>query len=257
MRFDVLTLFPDMFGPVLSESILKLAQARGLIDVHLHNIRDYSADKHHKVDDRPYGGGPGMVMKPDCVFAAVEAVEAMDQRPALRVLLTPKGERLDQQAAKRFASHDRLLLICGRYEGFDERIRLGLRPLEVSIGDYVLTGGELPAMVVIDTVSRLVPGVLGHPRSAAQDSFESGLLDCPQYTRPVEFLGMRVPDVLLSGNHAEIERWRSEQAQRRTAASRADLLAQPQAPGQPTSRPIAAARQDARRPPDAIDDPSR
>ena len=224
MRIDVLTLFPDMFPAVVSESMLKIAQDKGLVQLHLHNIRDYSTDKHRKVDDRPYGGGPGMVMRPDCVFACVEAVEAMDPRPATRILLTPQGRRFDQSDADGLAQRERLLLICGHYEGFDERVISGLEPVELSIGDYVLTGGELPAMVVIDAVARLVPGVLGHPLSAEQDSFADGLLDCPQYTRPVEFRSMRVPDVLLSGNHAEIARWRREQAQRKTQKMRADLV---------------------------------
>ncbi len=224
MRIDVLTLFPAMFEPVLRDSILKIAQEKGLVDIHVHNIRDYSTDKHRKVDDRPYGGGPGMVMKPDVVIAAVEAVEAMDTRQALRILLTPQGERFEQAHARAFAKRERLLLICGRYEGFDERIIIGLEPLELSIGDYVLTGGEAPAMVVVEAVTRLVPGVLGHPQSAMQDSFEAGLLDCPQYTRPPEFRGMRVPEVLLSGDHAKIEAWRREQAKQKTARVRADLL---------------------------------
>ncbi len=224
MRIDVLTLFPGMFEPVLSDSMLKIAQEKGLAEICVHNIRDYSADRHRKVDDRPYGGGPGMVMKPDVVVAAVEAVEAMDPRPAERILLSPQGRRFEQPLARALARRERLLLICGRYEGFDERILLALKPLELSIGDYVLTGGEAPAMVVIDAVVRLVPGVLGHPQSAEQDSFESGLLDYPQYTRPVEFRGMRVPDVLLSGDHAAIARWRREQARKKTARVRPDLL---------------------------------
>jgi len=224
MRIDVLTLFPQMFGPVLSESMLKIAQQKGLLEIRLHDIRSHSTDKHRKVDDRPYGGGPGMVMKPDCVLDCVDAAEAEDPRPATRILLTPQGEPFSQQLAKRFAAEERLLLICGRYEGFDERIIDGLSPFKLSIGDYVLTGGELPAMVVIDAVARLVPGVLGHPLSAAQESFEDGLLDFPQYTRPVELRGMRVPDVLLSGNHAEIEAWRRDQARLKTSQTRADLL---------------------------------
>lgn len=227
LRIDVLTLFPQMFGPVLSESILKIAQEKGLVDIRVHDIRGYSTDKHLKVDDRPYGGGPGMVMKPECVFACVDAVEAQCPTPATRILLSPRGRRFDHKCARNLASHDRLLLICGRYEGFDERILIGLRPLELSIGDYVLTGGELPAMVLTDAVARLVPGVLGHPLSAERDSFENGLLGCPQYTRPVEFRGMSVPEVLLSGNHAEIERWRQEQARSKTLEARADLLAEP------------------------------
>ena len=225
LRIDVLTLFPQMFGPVLSESILKIAQQKALVDIRLHDIRGHSTDKHRKVDDRPYGGGPGMVMKPECAIACVEAVEAQCLTPATRILLTPRGRRLDHRCARRLAAQERLLLVCGHYEGFDERIITLLQPLELSIGDYVLTGGELPAMVLIDAVTRLVPGVLGHPQSADQDSFEDGLLGCPQYTRPVEFRGMRVPDVLLSGDHAAIERWRREQARIKTLETRPDLLA--------------------------------
>ncbi|MBM4048008.1 MAG: tRNA (guanosine(37)-N1)-methyltransferase TrmD [Planctomycetes bacterium] len=224
MRIDILTLFPGMFAPVLGDSMLKIAQEKRLVEFHLHDIRDYSEDKHKKVDDRPYGGGPGMVMKPEPVFRAVEAVEKLSDAPAKRILLTPQGDRLNQRLAGELAREPRLMLICGRYEGFDERIRLGLNVSELSIGDYVLSGGEVAAMVVIEAVVRLVPGVLGDPESAKWESFSDGLLDFPQYTRPPEFRGMKVPDVLLSGDHAKIEQWRLEQARERTKARRSDLL---------------------------------
>jgi tRNA (guanine37-N1)-methyltransferase len=224
LRFDVLTLFPEVFGPALKCSILGLAAAKGLVDYHLHDIRDYSEDKHHKVDDRPYGGGPGMVIRCEPVFRACEAVRDMAPEPGRLILLTPQGRRLDDPAAREYARADRLVLLCGHYEGFDERISLGLPVEEVSIGDYVLSGGEVAAMVVIDAVVRLLPGALGHEDSAAQDSFANGLLDYPQYTRPPEFRGMRVPDLLLGGNHAEIEAWRRAVAAERTGQRRADLL---------------------------------
>jgi tRNA (guanine37-N1)-methyltransferase len=223
MIIDVLTLFPGMFDGVLSESILKIALQKGALEVRLHNIRDYSKDKNLKVDDRPYGGGPGMVMTPQPVLDAVEAVRPLGPVPKI-IFLSPQGEVFDQEMARRMAGEPRLMLVCGRYEGFDERILLTLRPMEVSIGDYVLSGGEVPAMVLIDAVARLLPGVLGDPASAEQESFQDGLLDCPQYTRPPVFNEMKVPDVLLSGNHAEIARWRREQALLRTKARRADLL---------------------------------
>ena len=224
LRFDVLTLFPEVFEPVLKCSILGLAAAKGLVEFHLHDIRDYSEDKHRKVDDRPYGGGPGMVIQCEPVFRACEAVRDMAPEPGRLILLTPQGRRLDDAAAREYARADRLLLLCGHYEGFDERIRIGLPVEEVSIGDYVLSGGEVAAMVVIDTVVRLLPDALGHEDSAAQDSFANGLLDYPQYTRPPEFRGMRVPDLLLGGNHAEIEAWRRAAAAERTRQRRADLL---------------------------------
>ncbi len=224
LRFDVLTLFPEVFEPVLKCSILGLAAAKGLVEFHLHDIRDYSEDKHRKVDDRPYGGGPGMVIQCEPVFRACEAVRDMAPEPGRLILLTPQGRRLDDAAAREYARADRLLLLCGHYEGFDERIRVGLPVEEVSIGDYVLSGGEVAAMVVIDAVVRLLPDALGHEDSAAQDSFANGLLDYPQYTRPPEFRGMRVPDLLLGGNHAEIEAWRHAAAAERTRQRRADLL---------------------------------
>jgi tRNA (guanine37-N1)-methyltransferase len=225
MRFDVLTLFPGILDGYLQQSLLKLAIQRGLVDVRLWNIRDYTEDKHQKVDDRPFGGGPGMLICCQPVFDCVEAVQADGGDPGLLVMLTPQGRRLDQGLVTELASQRRILLLCGRYEGFDERIRLGLKPLEISIGDFVTNGGEVPAMLVIDTVIRHVPGVLGDETSNKYDSFaESGLLEHPQYTRPRVFRGMEVPDVLLRGNHDEISRWRSQESLRRTNESRSDLL---------------------------------
>jgi len=219
MRFDVLTLFPEMFQGYLTQSLLKLALQQGLVQIHLWNIRDWAEGKHHSVDDRPFGGGPGMVLMPEPVYAAVEAVRAQAPEPGKLVLLTPTGRRLDQAVVRELADYRRLLLLCGRYEGFDERIRLGLRPLELSIGDFVCNGGEVPAMVVIDTVIRLVPGVLGDPDSLAEESHNApGRLEYPQYTRPRVFRGMAVPDILLSGNHQAIARWRREQSQARSQA---------------------------------------
>lgn len=225
LRIDVLTLFPEMFGPVLESSILGIAAAKGVVGYHLHNIRDWSEDKHHKVDDRPYGGGPGMLMRCEPVFSAYEAVREMDARAGRLVLLTPQGKRFDHQMALDMAGSDRLILLCGHYEGFDERIRVGLPAEEVSIGDCILSGGEIAAMVVIDAVVRLLPEALGHGESASDESFSEGLLEYPQYTRPPEFRGMEVPQVLLSGNHAEIDKWRKAQAVERTRRRRPDLLA--------------------------------
>jgi tRNA (guanine37-N1)-methyltransferase len=220
MRFDVLTLFPEIFQGYLSQSLVKLALARGLVEIHLWNIRDWATGKHKSVDDRPFGGGPGMVLMPGPVFAAVEDVQGRAAEPGLLVLLTPAGQRLTQTVVRELASHKRLLLLCGRYEGFDERIRLGLAPREISIGDFVCNGGEVPAMVVIDTVIRYVPGVLGDEQSLAEESHsEPGRLEYPQYTRPRVFRGMAVPEVLLSGNHQAIARWRQEQAQARSRRS--------------------------------------
>ncbi len=220
MRFDVLTLFPDIFQGYLTQSLLKLAIQNGLVQIHLWNIRDWATDKHHKVDDRPFGGGPGMVLMPEPVFAAVEAVREKDAEPGELVMLTPAGERLTQPLVRELAGRKRLLLLCGRYEGFDERIRLGLQPREVSIGDFVCNGGEVPAMVVIDTVIRYVPGVLGDPESVTEESHsDPGRLEYPQYTRPRVFRGMAVPEVLLSGDHAAVARWRREQSLARSAAA--------------------------------------
>jgi tRNA (guanine37-N1)-methyltransferase len=217
VRFDVLTLFPDIFQGYLGQSLLKLAIQRGLVDIRLWNIRDWAKGKHHSVDDRPFGGGPGMVIMPEPVYDCVEAVQAQAAEPGLLVLLTPAGERLTQTVVQDLARHPRLLLLCGRYEGFDERVRLGLRPREISVGDFVCNGGEVPAMVVIDTVIRYVPGVLGDPDSLAEESHNApGRLEYPQYTRPRVFRGMAVPEVLLSGNHEAIARWRREQSEARS-----------------------------------------
>lgn len=222
MRIDVLTLFPGFFTGILGDSILQRAQDAGLLNVALHNLRDWSRDeKHHKVDDRPYGGGPGMVLKPEPV---VEAVEELLSRGPVRLMLTsPTGRTFDQSYARELAGEENIILICGHYEGYDERIRILLSPEEVSIGDYVLTGGELPAMVIIDALARLIPGVLGDPASCAEDSFTGFLLDHPHYTRPESWRGLDVPEVLLSGDHARIARWRLEQAELRTRERRPDL----------------------------------
>jgi tRNA (guanine37-N1)-methyltransferase len=223
MRFDVFTLFPETLIPYLQTSILQRAQQRGLIDVSLHDIRSFTTDRHHVTDDMPYGGGGGMVMKPEPVFTAVESV--LGSPPNCPVIMfTPQGRLFTQVVAEELVHYDHVALISGRYEGFDERIREHLATDEISIGDYVLTGGELPALIVIDAVSRLVPGVLGDPGGAMDDSHASGLLEYPHYTRPPEYRGWRVPDVLLSGNHGEIERWRREQALLRTLQRRPDLL---------------------------------
>lgn len=226
MRFDVLTLFPEMFQGYLGQSLLNRAIQSGLVDVRLHNIRDWSKGKHNTVDDRPFGGGPGMVMKVEPVVECVEAVRAQDEEPGHLVMLTPQGRRLDQPAIERLAQHKRILLLCGRYEGFDERIRLILEPEELSVGDYILNGGEVAAMVIIDAAIRLVPGVLGDEDSSVYDSFSSGhrWLECAQYTRPREFRGHEAPEVLLNGNHQEIERWREQDSRRRTLERRKDLL---------------------------------
>jgi len=224
LRFDILTLFPEVFVPFLAASMPGIARRKGLADYHLHNIRDYSRDKHHKVDDRPYGGGPGMVMRCEPVFRCYEAVRGMAEPAGRLLLLTPAGRRFDHGMALELSRSARIILLCGHYEGFDERIHRGLPAEEVSIGDYVLSGGEPAAMVIIDATVRLVPGVLGHEGSAAEDSFADGLLEYPHYTRPVEFRGMRVPEVLLSGHHKRIQDWRREQARKRTEDRRADLL---------------------------------
>ena len=239
MRFDVLTLFPETFAGYLGQSLLKRAIERGRVEVRLHNIRDWSTDKHKKVDDRPFGGGPGMVLRVEPVVAGVEAVRSQDADPGYLVMLTPQGRRLDQAVVEQLARHRRILLVCGRYEGFDERIRLVLQPDEVSIGDYVLGGGEVAAMVLIDAVIRLVPGVLGDEDSSQDDSFsgEDRLLECAQYTRPREYRGLVVPEVLLQGNHEQIARWRLQNARERTLRRRAELLGQPNSQPQPTDKP--------------------
>lgn len=224
MHFDVFTLFPEVFKPYLETSILHRAVQAGLLQVELHNIRDWTTDRHHVTDDAPYGGGGGMVMKPEPVFAAVEDV--LGAPPACPVLLlTPQGRLLTQQVVQELSAQPRLALLCGHYEGVDERIRQYLVTDEISIGDYVLTGGELPALILVDALTRLIPGALGDPDGAMDDSHASGLLEYPHYTRPVEFRGWQVPPVLLSGNHAAINRWRRNQALARTAARRPDILA--------------------------------
>lgn len=224
MKFDVLTLFPEMFQGFLSSSIMKRAIERNKVSVSVVDIREYSTDKHRTVDDAPYGGGGGMVLKPEPLFHAVEDITQGDTEPPHVVMMSPQGKPLTQKKVESLARHPRLVLMCGHYEGFDERIREHLVDEEVSVGDYVLTGGELPAMVVMDSVIRLVPGVLGNESSAVQDSFATGLLEYPHYTRPAEFRGWTVPDVLLSGNHAQIDRWRRRESLKRTAARRPDLL---------------------------------
>jgi len=221
MKIDVLTLFPAMFTGPLDESIVKRAREAGLLELKIHNLRDWTHDRHKTVDDRPFGGGPGMLLKVEPLFEAIESL----QRESTRViLLSPSGRKFDQATARELALLDDLLLVCGSYEGFDERVRETLADDELSIGDYVLTNGALPAMVVIDAVARLLPGVLGDDESSHDESFSHGLLEYPQYTRPAEFRGMKVPEVLLSGNHAEIEKWRREQARLRTESQRPDLL---------------------------------
>lgn len=217
IRFDVLTLFPGIFQGYLQESILAQALEAGLVQIHLWNIRDWSQDKHHKVDDRPFGGGPGMVLMAPPVVESVEAVQAQAQPPGRVILLTPAGERLTQPLVQRLAREPRLLLLCGRYEGFDERVRDLLQPWEISIGDYVCNGGEVPAMVIIDSVIRLIPGVLGDQQSIAEESHNvPGQVEYPQYTRPRVYRGLAVPQILLSGNHAAIAAWRHEQAAHRS-----------------------------------------
>src|SRR5687767_5555323 len=229
MQFEVFTLLPEVFPPYLESSILQRARQRGLIEVRIHNIRDYTHDKHHTTDDTPYGGGGGMVMKPEPVFEAVESVLEVSSGPVQDgplpvILLTPQGRVFTQRVAEELAGHERIALLCGRYEGVDERIREHLVTDELSVGDYVLTGGELPALLLIDAVSRLIPGVLGDPTGAEDDSHSMGLLEYPHYTRPPEFRGWKVPDVLLSGDHAKIEKWRREQALERTFKKRPDMI---------------------------------
>ena len=223
MRFDVFTLLPETFTPYLQASILQKAAERGLVEITLHNIRDWARDRHHTTDDTPYGGGGGMVMKPEPVFEAVESVLG-PARGCPVILLTPQGRVFNHAVAEELVRHERIALLCGRYEGVDERIRESLVTDEISIGDFVLTGGELPALIIIDAVSRLIPGVLGDPDGATDDSHASGLLEYPHYTRPPEFRGQAVPEVLLSGDHAKIEQWRREQSLLRTLKRRPDLL---------------------------------
>jgi tRNA (guanine37-N1)-methyltransferase len=223
MRFDVFTLFPDVFKPYLETSILQRARESHLVEVHLHNIRDWTTDRHHVCDDMPYGGGGGMVMKPEPIFTAIESV--LGAPPTCPViLLTPQGRVFTQTLAEELSLHDHLALLCGRYEGIDERVREYLVTDEISIGDYVLSGGELPALVLIDAITRLIPGALGDPEGAWDDSHATGLLEYPHYTRPPEFRGWGVPEILLSGDHARIARWRRQQALLRTRQRRPDLL---------------------------------
>lgn len=223
MRIDVLTLFPEMFDSPLSHSILRRAQQQGIVDIVLSNIREFAADSYRKVDDKPYGGGPGMVMMCQPVFDAFEQVQKQHPEPGRVILLTPQGRPLSQEKAVELSGEKRLILIAGRYEGFDERIRIGLHAEQISIGDYVLSGGELPALVLIDAVVRLLEGALGDEDSAADDSFSEGLLEYPHYTRPEDFRGMKVPEILLSGDHGRIAKWRKEQSIERTKRLRPDL----------------------------------
>ncbi|MEN6360946.1 MAG: tRNA (guanosine(37)-N1)-methyltransferase TrmD [Smithella sp.] len=223
IRFDVLSIFPEMLRSPLDFSLLKKAREKGLIEIGLHDIRDWAEDKHRMTDDAPYGGGCGMVMKVEPLERALKSIRRADAQ-SLVVLMTPQGETFHQKIAAEFAKQNQMILICGRYEGFDERIREHLVDREISIGDYILTGGELSALVVIDAVSRLIPGVLGNDASAAKESFSQGLLEYPQYTRPAEYKGWCVPEVLASGNHAQIERWQRIEALRRTWQRRPDLL---------------------------------
>lgn len=224
MRVDILTIFPGLFQGFLGESMVRIAQEKGLLEVHLRDFRAFAQGPRRSVDDKPFGGGPGMVLKPEPVFECLDDL-LRDVQPRPRMLLpSPVGRTFDQAMARALAAEERLVILCGRYEGYDERIVLGWPFEEVSIGDYVLTGGEVPAMVIVDAVTRLLPGVLGHDLSAARDSFEGPLLDHPTYTRPAEYRGMKVPEILLSGDHAKVARWRQEQALERTRTRRPDLL---------------------------------
>jgi tRNA (guanine37-N1)-methyltransferase len=233
MRIDVVTLFPEICRAPLGESMMKRAQEKGIVELHIHNLRDWTTDKHHVVDDAPFGGGQGMVMKAEPIFAAVEDLERrtskiergrIGNRKSKMVLMSPAGQRFDQQLAKQLSQEAHLIVVCGHYEGVDHRVIEYLVDLEISIGDYVLTNGAIAAVALVDAIVRLLPGTLGHEQSAADDSFSNGLLEAPQYTRPAEFRGWKVPDVLLSGNHAKIARWRKEQAIKRTGENRPDLL---------------------------------
>lgn len=225
MRFDILSIFPEIFESYLSQSLLNKAIQRGLVEIKLWNIRDFTKDKHQKIDDRPFGGGPGMLLCCQPVFDCVEAVQMDAPEPGQLIMLTPQGRRLNQPLVEELAQHKRLILLCGRYEGFDERIRIGLKPMEISAGDFIANGGEVPAMLIVDTVIRLIPDVLGDETSHKYDSFaKSGQLEHPQYTRPREFRGMRVPEVLLSGNHQQIADWQQQESQKRTAERRGNPL---------------------------------
>ena len=223
MRIDILTLFPDACRAPLSESMMKRAQESGAVDLHIHNLREWTTDKHHVVDDAPFGGGQGMVMKAEPIFAAVEDLKIQNRKSKI-ILMSPTGRRFDQQTATEFSGESHLIIICGHYEGVDHRVIEHLVDVEISIGDYVLTNGAIAAVVFVDAIVRLLPGVLGHKQSAADDSFSGGLLEGPQYTRPSDFRGWKVPEVLLSGNHGEIAKWRKAQALKRTERDRPDLL---------------------------------
>jgi tRNA (guanine37-N1)-methyltransferase len=225
MKIDILTLFPEVCRAPLSESMMKRAQESGAVDLHIHNLRDWTTDKHHVVDDAPFGGGQGMVMKAEPIFAAVEDLKSrIENRESRIILMSPTGRRFDQEMATEFSKESHLIIICGHYEGVDHRVIEHLVDAEISIGDYVLTNGAIAAVVFVDAIVRLLPGVLGHEQSAADDSFSGGLLEGPQYTRPSDFRGWKVPDVLLSGNHGEIAKWRKAQALKRTERDRPDLL---------------------------------
>jgi len=234
LRIDILTLFPEMFNGVLSASMLGRAQANGLIDIRVHNIRDYTDNKHKKADDYPFGGGAGLIMMAQPIYDCMEAV--LEGGSAKRILMTPRGRTLNQKIARELSQEDRLVLLCGHYEGVDERV-MNIIDGEISIGDYVLTGGELPAMVLVDCVSRLIPGVLGGVESAADESFSEDLLEYPQYTRPASFRGMDVPEILLNGHHAKIQAWRQEQARLKTALNRPDLLQESTGKGETIEAP--------------------
>ncbi len=225
MRIDIITIFPKCFEPVLNESIIKRAQQKGKVRIYLHDLRDYTLDRHRKVDDHPYGGGAGMVMRPEPIFRAVDDIKARAKTKKPRViLLCPQGVKLEQRVARRLSKERHLILICGHYEGIDERVRRRLADEEISIGDYILTGGELPAMVLVDSVVRLIPGVLGDKNSLNFESFESNLLEYPQYTRPAVFRRLKPPKILFSGDHRKIEKWRRQEALKRTKQRRPDLL---------------------------------
>jgi tRNA (guanine37-N1)-methyltransferase len=224
VKIDIVTIFPKMIESALVEGVVGRAIAGGVLDVRVHDLRDYATDRHRVVDDLPFGGGPGMVLKPEPLFAAVEGIHAARGTPAAVILTSPDGERFTHAAAERLKALDHIVILCGRYEGVDERVRTELATEALSIGDYVLSGGELAALVIVDSVGRLVPGVVGDEASVARDTFARGLLDYPQYTRPAEFRGMRVPPVLLSGHHGEIERWRRREALARTLAERPEML---------------------------------
>jgi tRNA (guanine37-N1)-methyltransferase len=221
MRIDIITLFPEICRAPLSESIMKRAQENGALELHVHNLRDWTTDKHHVVDDAPFGGGQGMVMKAEPIFAAVESLRRQD---SVTILMTPQGKRFDQKLADEMSKQEHLIVLCGHYEGIDHRVVEHLTDTEISIGDYVITNGAIAAVVFVDAVVRLIPGVLGHDQSAIDDSFRSGLLEAPQYTRPADFRGWKVPGVLLSGNHAQIAAWRKKEALQRTRENRPDLL---------------------------------